>query len=61
LAALKGKRADPRSVETATSQPSVLIPVDEPPPALSEPPELHQETSEARWERLMREMRDLSP
>jgi hypothetical protein len=61
LAALKGKRAVPRSLEAATSQPSALIPVDEPPPAPELPPELHQETSEARWELLMREMRDLSP
>jgi hypothetical protein len=58
LAALKRKRAVPRSLEAATSRP--LIPVDEPPPA-ELPPELHQETSEARWEHLMREMRDLSP
>ena len=68
LAALKGKGAAPRSLEA--------VPVPEPPPALPEPadehplrslddervsPEAsHQETSQARWERLIREMRDLS-
>jgi hypothetical protein len=68
LAALKGKGAAPRSLEA--------VPVPEPPPALPEPadehllrsldderasPEAsHQESSEARWERLIREMRDLS-
>ena len=68
LAALKGKGAALRSLE--------VVPVPEPPPALPEPadehllrsldderasPEAsHQESSEARWERLIREMRDLS-
>jgi hypothetical protein len=68
LAALKGKGAAPRSLE--------VVPVPEPPPAFTEPadehllrsldderasPEAsHQESSEARWERLIREMRDLS-
>jgi len=68
LAALKGKGAAPRSLE--------VVPVPEPPPALPEPadehllrsldderasPEAsHQESSESQWERLMREMRDLS-
>src|SRR5277367_2227209 len=66
LAALKGKGGAPRSLEV----------VPEPPPALPEPadehllrsldderasPEApHHESSEARWERLIREMRDLS-
>jgi hypothetical protein len=67
LAALKGKGAS-HSLE------SMAVP--EPPPALPAPPEerllrsrdderappeaSHQETSEAQWERLIREMRDLS-
>ena len=68
VAALKGKGAAPRSLEA--------VPVPEPPPALPEPADehllrslddertsqeaSHQESSEARWERLIREMRDLS-
>jgi hypothetical protein len=68
LAALKGKGAAPRSLEA--------VPVPKPPTALPEladehllrslddertsPEASHQESSEARWERLIREMRDLS-
>jgi hypothetical protein len=71
LAALKGKGAAPRSLEAAPvpESPPAL-------PALPEsadehllrsldderasPEASHQESSEARWERLIREMRDLS-
>jgi hypothetical protein len=68
LAALKAKGAAPSSFES--------VPVPEPPPALPEavdehlvrslddkrasPEATHQESSEAQWERLIREMRDLS-
>jgi hypothetical protein len=68
-AALKGKGAVPRSLES--------VPVPEPPPLLPEaadehllrsldddervsPEATHQDSSEAEWERLIREMRDLS-
>jgi hypothetical protein len=68
LTALKAKGAAPSSFES--------VPVPEPPPALPEavdehllrsldderasPGATHQESSEAQWERLIREMRDLS-
>jgi hypothetical protein len=68
LAALKAKGAAPSSLES--------VPVPEPTPALPEavdehllrslgderasPEATHQESSEAQWERLIREMRDLS-
>ena len=68
LAALKAKGAAPSWLES--------VPVPEPPPALPEavdehllrsldderasPETTHQESSEAQWERLIREMRDLS-
>jgi hypothetical protein len=65
LAALKGKGAAPRSLEA--------VPVPEPLPEPADehllrsldderasPEASHQESSEARWERLIREMRDLS-
>jgi hypothetical protein len=55
LAALRGKGAATRSVEPA--------PAVTPPPqleAIAGPPPEATESSEARWERLLQEMRDLS-
>jgi hypothetical protein len=55
LAALRGKGAAARSVEP--------MPLATPPPqpeSLPGPPAEATESSEARWERLMQEMRDLS-
>jgi type IV secretory pathway TrbD component len=55
VAALKGKDAAPRPLEP--------VPLPEPrPDALPEPPPeaTDQKSSESQWERLMREMRDLS-
>jgi hypothetical protein len=55
LAALKGKGAAPRPLEP--------VPLTEPPPeALPEPPPkaIDRESPEEEWERLMKEMRDLS-
>jgi hypothetical protein len=52
LAALKGKGSAARSVERMHAKP--------PRQALPEPPPEATESPEARWERLMQEMRDLS-
>jgi hypothetical protein len=53
LAALKGKGAAPRLLET--------VPLPEPPPeAAPEPPPEATKSPEAKWERLMQEMRNLS-
>jgi hypothetical protein len=52
LAALKGKGSAARSVEPMHAKP--------PRQALPEPPPEATESPEARWERLMQEMRDLS-
>ena len=59
-AAFRGEGATPRSLEAVpVPEPAPEAP---PPGALPEPlPEaIHEEGDEARWERLMQEMRDLS-
>jgi hypothetical protein len=55
LTALKGKGAATRSVESVPLPKLIPEVLSEPPPETTE-----RESSEARWERLMQEMRDLS-
>jgi len=68
LAALKGKGAASRSLEPVPLPPTEALPEPADDHLLrslddderASPEASHQESSEARWERLIREMRDLS-